>query len=589
GMGCEGMECGMVDDGMGGMLDCGVCPGDEECLDGVCVPLCVPAPSCEGAICGNIDDGCGGTLFCGTCPAGKTCDQGVCVDACVPGTCGAVVCGPLADGCGGTLDCGTCSNGPPGGFGPWNNQCISGACVCVPDTACEPGVCGTISDGCWGSLSCGACPEAKWPAPGGDGWNSRRAGGDGALTGYEGSRPGIAWDYALTGGPIEDVHARLADVDGDGKAEVLVARHGRLRAFAAPVDGLASGRTLWDSGPLGISAVHGVYDMKGDGGRQVLALGASPTGRLWLLDGPTGEVLWRAAGSLEHLGFDLHEVVVADLEIDFDPGLDILWSVVGDGGETHRVSLHRHFTWSEGWSPYLGQFDGGFGHGTAARPDRFVVGPLVDGAQQHVAVTTVGQGIASLEQFVVLEGGGLWGPTSAAPRGLGGDARSLYLVDANGDGPRELVATTRSDTGGDGIGALDPSLIGSEEPPFPRLWACVLDPTLPGADASALSDHGVPPADLTGNGRLSWAVTASGTPSDGGAFVSASPFDGCPGPLAFPSSLGATADTPVLHVLDAHTGQVIAREVGLIPLGHLPGPAGQATLLVAQSHADGVV
>lgn len=71
---CPVGTCGQVDDGCGGMLDCGQ-----------------PITECPVGICGQIDDGCGGTLNCGE-----------------PKTCQALGCGTHDDGCGGTLDCGTC-------------------------------------------------------------------------------------------------------------------------------------------------------------------------------------------------------------------------------------------------------------------------------------------------------------------------------------------------------------------------------------------------------------------------------------------------------------------------------------------------
>ena len=130
---CQPGQCGLVDDGCGGTLDCGVCCTPATCQPGQCglVPddcggtmdcndCCFPA-TCEVGQCGFFSDGCGGTLECSDC--------------CTPATCQPGECGSVADGCGGSLDCGEC---------------------CTPAT-CQPGQCGTVDDGCGGILDCGTC------------------------------------------------------------------------------------------------------------------------------------------------------------------------------------------------------------------------------------------------------------------------------------------------------------------------------------------------------------------------------------------------------------------------------------------------
>lgn len=87
-------------------------PGDFLSDDPSCIP-CVPT-SCgaEGTNCGVIEDGCGGTLDCGSCVEPQTCGGGgtpnVC--GCTPTTCEAQGkdCGSVDDGCGTSLECGTC-------------------------------------------------------------------------------------------------------------------------------------------------------------------------------------------------------------------------------------------------------------------------------------------------------------------------------------------------------------------------------------------------------------------------------------------------------------------------------------------------
>jgi hypothetical protein len=77
------VECGLVANGCGGVLDCGSCPEPYVCGAGgvpnQCAAGCTPV-SCEaaGAECGSVEDSCGNTLDCGTCPSGFLCSRNRC-------------------------------------------------------------------------------------------------------------------------------------------------------------------------------------------------------------------------------------------------------------------------------------------------------------------------------------------------------------------------------------------------------------------------------------------------------------------------------------------------------------------------------
>ncbi|MGM0576650.1 MAG: hypothetical protein ACQEXJ_13055 [Myxococcota bacterium] len=131
----EGANCGVVDDGCGGTMSCGLCSPLNECGGGGTPNVCGCTPDCEGKSCGG--DGCGGK--CGTCESPTPhCSAGQCtVDECVP-DCEGRECGP--DGCGDI--CGSCSG---------NDACADGVCECQPQ--CEGKSCG--DDGCGGT--CGEC------------------------------------------------------------------------------------------------------------------------------------------------------------------------------------------------------------------------------------------------------------------------------------------------------------------------------------------------------------------------------------------------------------------------------------------------
>ncbi len=82
----QGKNCGPIEDGCGGTLECGSCSGTQTCggsgTANVCgEPPCEPTTcAAQGKNCGSIEDGCGGTLQCGTCGSGLVCDN---TDVCV--------------------------------------------------------------------------------------------------------------------------------------------------------------------------------------------------------------------------------------------------------------------------------------------------------------------------------------------------------------------------------------------------------------------------------------------------------------------------------------------------------------------------
>jgi hypothetical protein len=125
-----GKSCGDVDDGCGGMADCGSCFSGFECISGACVvdSSCTPKTCAEiglGKFCGNWNDGCGRSVDCGTCSIGYSCSEwGTCVvnSSCTPQTCTELgkSCGTWDDGCGTSLNCEACSSG---------FECTNGVCV----------------------------------------------------------------------------------------------------------------------------------------------------------------------------------------------------------------------------------------------------------------------------------------------------------------------------------------------------------------------------------------------------------------------------------------------------------------------------
>jgi len=151
-------ECGTYSDECGGRLNCGSCPEESQCIDGVC--LCILAQcGTPGYKCG-FHTSCTATMFCGGCPAGKYCENGECVTPpCTPQTCQQMryTCGTQSDGCNGTVSCGSCNTGL---------VCEEGVCVnppCIPKTCQSLGLsCGQTQDTCGGFLQCGQCPSEQF-------------------------------------------------------------------------------------------------------------------------------------------------------------------------------------------------------------------------------------------------------------------------------------------------------------------------------------------------------------------------------------------------------------------------------------------
>lgn len=166
-----GAQCGLVEDGCGGTVECGACGGTAVCGAVTANQCCTPKACQAGVDCHLADDGCGGTVECGECTdpthtCGGSGTANVC--GCAPrNDCGAVgfVCGDLPDSCGGTVSCGMC-NAPDtcGGGG------TQGQCGCTPFASCAAAgaVCGMVSDGCGGTLTCtGTCTSPQTCGGGG--------------------------------------------------------------------------------------------------------------------------------------------------------------------------------------------------------------------------------------------------------------------------------------------------------------------------------------------------------------------------------------------------------------------------------------
>lgn len=161
---CESKSCGP--NGCGG--NCGYCQGSEHCQDGVCLEVCLSDSGCADASsticsanglgilkCVEVEPGCfqfdSNVAYC---DGDEMCVDGQCVPSCIP-DCAGKVCG--SDGCGGT--CGEC---------PDMEYCDEGACgdTCISDSECQEEGVVLCNDAGTGYV---VCKLAEWPmAPNSD-------------------------------------------------------------------------------------------------------------------------------------------------------------------------------------------------------------------------------------------------------------------------------------------------------------------------------------------------------------------------------------------------------------------------------------
>jgi hypothetical protein len=162
----QGVECGYVSDGCGGIVDCDAvtgfgCKSGQSCgVRGIanrCDPYATP-DECEAQdkTCGDIVSACTGKkIHCGDCASGQVCNaNGVCGQPCTSKTCADFAqyeCGTFDDGCGATITCGTCPSG----------VCEQSTHACCATKQCGvdyKNACGTgLPNGCGQTEAC-ACP-----------------------------------------------------------------------------------------------------------------------------------------------------------------------------------------------------------------------------------------------------------------------------------------------------------------------------------------------------------------------------------------------------------------------------------------------
>jgi hypothetical protein len=141
------------------------CPGDTECVGGVCEPFCDGSTYCNG-ICTDITRdprNCGGCGY--VCPPNQSCRSGYCTTLCEDDfiRCGGVCVDWTSD----PNNCGWCGNSCERGMSP--NACVDGVCRCpgrqvdcgagCTDVQTDPSNCGACGFSCAAGQFCanGSC------------------------------------------------------------------------------------------------------------------------------------------------------------------------------------------------------------------------------------------------------------------------------------------------------------------------------------------------------------------------------------------------------------------------------------------------
>ncbi|MGZ3421633.1 MAG: FG-GAP repeat domain-containing protein [Polyangiales bacterium] len=150
-----------------------------------------------------------------------------------------------------------------------------------------------------------AFARADWPIARHDAQRTAFASGASSI-----KQPTQYWQTYVGGSLAATSHIAL-DVNKDGTTDVVYLAGGKAIAK------LPDDRLVWESQPVELTQLHGVVDLDGDGGLEVIASSAR---NVFVLSGATGAVLWtEPEGEVGNVG----AVRIADLDGDKKPEIVI--------------------------------------------------------------------------------------------------------------------------------------------------------------------------------------------------------------------------------------------------------------------------
>ncbi len=170
----------------------------------------------------------------------------------------------------------------------------------------------------------------QWPMWRANRLRSARSSVGGAIT-----SPSVRWSFYL-GGKLDGRQVRSLDLDGDGSLDVVTAPGGKI----VVKDG--RDRILWESRPLGILVIEGLWNLDGSGPKELVVRSAT---RVYALDGATGQVAWS-------YGYAGNVTSVTALDLDGNGTVELF--VEGYLGQSCNREIRR-FDFSSGFDSVSSQ------------------------------------------------------------------------------------------------------------------------------------------------------------------------------------------------------------------------------------------
>jgi hypothetical protein len=230
----------------------------------------------------------------------------------------------------------------------------------------------------------------------------------------------------------------IANLDGEGPAELVT---GTYSPDVLTARSLVTGDVLWSVGLTGFWYLEGA-DLRADSAEELLVAEYGPGSdqQIDILDGRTGEVLGVLPDSLADW--------TAVGQFDGDAGLEVAWSLDGQGGDGRIVVTDSSSGQVEAESP---PFRGFFSHLAPARlrPNEPI--SLMAPAWALESYTLGNPFAWNARSGELLE-------ISHVPDWLGDDfVRMLFAlpVDADGDGVQEVILGLQGDSSNDAIACLE--------------------------------------------------------------------------------------------------------------------------------------
>ncbi len=291
---------------------------------------------------------------------------------------------------------------------------------------------------------------SDWPTARGPAEGTYATAGAGDITGTTGGFPIYGWTTSYSTTSYNVGYSAVFDASGDGSPETLGVTRGRVYQWDA------SGAVLAVSDSMATPAIHGIYDLDGDGLEQELVVvGSGVGGGVFIYDATTLARLWRSSDPGLNGGGSIAETAMVDTDGDSVP--ELLWSSSFTGYADYR----------------LVSFESGFGAPVevvfALPSTSSGLLPPVSGAYYGVPggfAVEQGQVVTMIEATDRTATGAVCSTDESRCLRLVGQYTGVHAsftvgdrlsFDADGDGDSEYLSTSVNDLGAIDLTVLDPS------------------------------------------------------------------------------------------------------------------------------------